>query len=137
MKYKQTRIDTCAVLITPEMIEAGVLTIHSFGVQPFLPTAGWAEDLCQRVYRAMIMAMMAVPRPYPQKFRVGDRVKPSQYGIVNNIYTVSGQNRRGTVTGVDKFNFPSVRWDGQKTTIKYHPSFVEHDDDDAGNEPPP
>lgn len=62
------------------------------------------------------------------KFRVGQRVKPSAEGINANLfwrYRNKLKTFTGTVTKVDKFNCPTVLWDGRKTVTGYHADFIE------------
>lgn len=58
-------------------------------------------------------------------FRVGQRVRPSAYGIERLIFQPSKATRLGTVTKVDKYNCPTVLWDGRRTATSYYPDFVE------------
>lgn len=63
------------------------------------------------------------------KFRVGQRVRPSKYGIERNIFcgTYRGKRRAdasGVVLRVDEFNSPTVLWDGRKTASSYFPGFI-------------
>lgn len=59
------------------------------------------------------------------RFKVGQRVRLSDYGRLRNILLRSRQDARGTVTKVDQFNSPDVLWDHRKTTSGYHPDFIE------------
>lgn len=62
------------------------------------------------------------------KFKVGQRVKPSQAGIDATLFLrqrATINKVRGTVMKVGEFNDPTVLWDGRKTTSSYHPDFVE------------
>lgn len=59
------------------------------------------------------------------KFRVGQRVKPSERGIAANLFSHRKAVRRGTVMAVDRFNSPTVLWDGRRSTSEYHPDFIE------------
>jgi hypothetical protein len=59
------------------------------------------------------------------RFKVGMRVKLSEAGREAQIRPASKLDRLGTVTTVDKFNSPKVRWDGMKTPQGYHPDFIQ------------
>ena len=61
------------------------------------------------------------------KFKVGQRVRPSQYGIDRFIFRRSKALQSGTITKVDKFNSPTILWDGRKTTSSYFAGFIEPD----------
>lgn len=61
------------------------------------------------------------------KFRVGQRVRPSQYGKDCFIFTKTRHEQTGVVTKVDVFNSPTVLWEGRKTTSSYYPGFIEPD----------
>lgn len=67
-----------------------------------------------------------------EEFKVGQRVRPSPYGIERNIFsgTYRGEKRSdwsGKVVSVDKFNSPTVKWDALKTPISYAPWFITSD----------
>jgi hypothetical protein len=51
------------------------------------------------------------------KFQVGQRVKPSRKGQLANVFPSRHWDASDTITEVDKFNTPSVRWDHSKTTV--------------------
>lgn len=59
-------------------------------------------------------------------FKVGQRVRPSAEGIAANLFK-RRPNRSGIVQKVDRFNSPTVLWDGRKTASGYHPDFIEPD----------
>jgi hypothetical protein len=61
------------------------------------------------------------------KFRVGQRVRPSPYGQQRFIFPKTRWNQTGIVEKVDRFNSPTVRWAGRKTTSSYYPDFIEPD----------
>jgi hypothetical protein len=61
------------------------------------------------------------------QFRKGERVRPSATGIAACIFPKTRHRQRGIVTKVDKFNTPTVLWDGRKTASSYHPDFIEPD----------
>lgn len=66
------------------------------------------------------------------KFTVGQRVRPSRYGVERLIFngTYRGQKRAewsGRIISVDRFNSPIVKWDVIKTPAGYHPDFIEPD----------
>lgn len=61
------------------------------------------------------------------KFRIGQRVRPSQEGIEANIFTKTRIHGTGIVVKVDKFNCPTILWDWRTTTSGYHPRFIKPD----------
>lgn len=61
------------------------------------------------------------------KFKVGQRVRPSAYGIKSLIFTKTRHHASGVVTAVDRFNSLTVLWEYRKTVSSYHPDFVEPD----------
>lgn len=61
------------------------------------------------------------------KFKVGQRVRPSDYGIARNIFPKTRHSQSGIVVKVDRFNCPTVLWNGRKTAHGYHPSFIAPD----------
>ncbi len=61
------------------------------------------------------------------KFKVGQRVRPSRSGIAAGLFRGDRRNQGGTVTKVDRFNGPTVRWDWRKTGSSYHPNFITPD----------
>jgi hypothetical protein len=61
------------------------------------------------------------------KFRVGQRVRPSQYGKDRCIFTKTRHNQTGVVMKVDEFNSPTVLWEGRKRSSSYYPGFIEPD----------
>jgi len=61
------------------------------------------------------------------KFKVGQRVRPSQYGKDRYIFPKTRHDQTGVVTKVDEFNSPTVVWEGRKTPSSYYPGFVEPD----------
>lgn len=61
------------------------------------------------------------------KFKIGQRVRPSNDGITRSIFARTRWDASGVVTKVDRFNFPTVLWDYRKTTSGYHPNFIRPD----------
>jgi hypothetical protein len=61
------------------------------------------------------------------KFRVGQRVRPSAEGIAVNIFPKTRQLQTGVVQKVDRFNSPTVLWEGRSTPKGYHPDFIAPD----------
>jgi len=61
------------------------------------------------------------------RFRVGQRVRPSRVGIEACIFPGTRKDKSGVVTKVDRFNSPTVLWDGRKTVSEYHPDFIAPD----------
>lgn len=61
------------------------------------------------------------------RFRVGQRVRPSEYGKDHCIFPKSRFDQSGIVTKVDEFNSPTVLWDGRKTPKGYAPEFIAPD----------
>jgi len=61
------------------------------------------------------------------KFKVGQRVRPSQYGKDRCIFAKTRHNQTGIVMKVDKFNSPTVLWEGRKRAASYYPGFIEPD----------
>ena len=61
------------------------------------------------------------------KFRVGQRVRPSQEGKIARIFPKSRAEQSGIVQKVDKFNSPTIVWDGFKTPKGYYAGFIEPD----------
>jgi hypothetical protein len=61
------------------------------------------------------------------KFKVGQRVRPSAYGIGRHIFLRARVKQSGKVMKVDEFNSPTVLWDGRKTAKSHHPDFIEPD----------
>lgn len=61
------------------------------------------------------------------KFTVGQRVRPSADGIAANIFPKARHDQSGVVQKVDRFNRPTVLWDGHKTAGGYHPDFIAPD----------
>lgn len=58
------------------------------------------------------------------KFKVGQRVRPSHEG---RIFPRTRFEQTGVVTRVDKFNSPTVLWEGRKTASGYYADFIEPD----------
>lgn len=60
-------------------------------------------------------------------FHTGQRVRPSAKGAAAGLFkpmrgiTYEG----GTVLSVDRFNKPTILWDGRRTVSSYHPDFIE------------
>lgn len=61
------------------------------------------------------------------KFKVGQRVRPSEYSMGRFIFPKTRAAQSGIVTKVDEFNCPTVLWDLRKTASGYHPDFIEPD----------
>lgn len=60
-------------------------------------------------------------------FKVGQRVRPSKYGIAKFIYPKTRHQQTGRVIKVDEFGCPTVLWEGRKCPAAYHPAFITHD----------
>lgn len=63
------------------------------------------------------------------KFKVGQRVRPSDEGIRHNIFKgtyrgVDKSKASGVVIAVDQFNSPTVRWSYRKTGVRYYGGFI-------------
>lgn len=61
------------------------------------------------------------------KFRVNQRVRPSDYSIGRCIFSKTRQAQSGVVVKVDRFNCPTILWEGRKTPYSYHPDFISLD----------
>ena len=66
------------------------------------------------------------------KFKVGQRVRPSKYGIERTIFNgtyrgVDKSKASGVVIAVDDFNSPTVRWSYRKTGTTYFAGFIAPD----------
>lgn len=61
------------------------------------------------------------------KFRVGQRVRPSQEGIAAFIFPKTRHDQTGVVTKVDRFNSPTILWEGRKTPKSYAAEFIAPD----------
>jgi hypothetical protein len=66
------------------------------------------------------------------RFRVGQRVRPSKYGIESTLFsgTYKGQQKAtasGVVQAVDEWNSPTVLWDYRKTADRYFAGFISPD----------
>ncbi len=61
------------------------------------------------------------------KFRINQRVRPSAYGIERFIFPKTRHTQSGVVVKVDRFNCPTVRWEGRKILQEYHPDFIAPD----------
>ncbi|MBX3502836.1 MAG: hypothetical protein KF889_25605 [Alphaproteobacteria bacterium] len=59
------------------------------------------------------------------RFKVGQRVRFSEYARGRFILPKSRENAIGTVTKVDEFGCPTVRWDHRKTASGYNWAFIE------------
>lgn len=75
---------------------------------------------------------MTMSRTSWPRFKVGQRVRPSRYGIERNVFAgvYHGQRRRdrsGVVVKVSEFGAPTVLWDGYKQAKGYFPGFIVHD----------
>lgn len=65
-------------------------------------------------------------------FKVGQRVRPSAYGIERFIFEgsyrgVKRSEQSGQVIAVDEFGCPTVKWDGKKTPKGYYYGFIDID----------
>lgn len=60
-------------------------------------------------------------------FRIGQRVRPSDYGIERNLFPRHKHNQSGVVTKVDSFGCPTVKWDSRKTASGYYYGFIAAD----------
>jgi hypothetical protein len=69
--------------------------------------------------------MSAVNTRHTHMFKVGDRVRLTEYARQCFIGTTYPPETTGTVTKVDRFNSPTVLWDHRKTASGYHPDFIE------------
>lgn len=58
------------------------------------------------------------------RFRVGQRVRPSQLAIEKTLFAKTRHAATGIVTKVNEFNCPTVLWEYRKTTASYHPDFI-------------
>jgi hypothetical protein len=61
------------------------------------------------------------------KFRKGQRVRPSEEGIAALLFPKTRHGQSGIVIKVDKFNAPTVLWNGRTTASGYHPDFIAPD----------
>lgn len=61
------------------------------------------------------------------KFKVGQRVRPSQYGKEHCIFTKTRLDQTGVVVKIDPFGAPSILWEGRKTPKRYFAGFIEPD----------
>lgn len=61
------------------------------------------------------------------KFKVGQRVRPSDHATTRNVFAKTRWHASGVVTKVDEFNFPTVLWDYRRTGSTYHPLFLRPD----------
>ena len=61
------------------------------------------------------------------RFRPGQRVRPSKEGIAAFLFAKAKHQQSGVVIKVDRFNCPTVLWDGRKTASCYHPEFIARD----------
>lgn len=59
------------------------------------------------------------------RFKVGQRVRLSDYGRSANIMPYSRAFTEGVVTKVDEFGCPTVLWDYRKTASGYSWKFIE------------
>lgn len=65
--------------------------------------------------------------PNIKPFRVGQRVRPSKHGIEHCLFARTKHDQSGVVTKVDKWNCPTVLWDGRKTATTYAAPFIDPD----------
>lgn len=61
------------------------------------------------------------------KFHVGQRVRPSAYGIERLIFPGKKAKQSGKIVAVGPYNDPTVLWDGRTTKSGYHPDFIAPD----------
>jgi hypothetical protein len=61
------------------------------------------------------------------KFKVGQRVRPSEYGKDHRIFSRTRLDQTGVVFKVDEYNCPTVLWEGRKTPKGYAPEFIAPD----------
>lgn len=61
------------------------------------------------------------------EFKVGQRVRPSKYGIERFIFPKTRHQQTGVVVKVDEWGFPSILWEGRKHPHEYHPAFIARD----------
>lgn len=61
------------------------------------------------------------------RFKVGQHVRVSQYGLDHNLVPKTRRDQTGIVVKVDEYNCPTVLWDGRKTPQGYHPKFIAPD----------
>lgn len=61
------------------------------------------------------------------KFRPGQRVRPSKHGIESNIFPKTRHHQTGVVVSVDRWNCPTVRWEGRKGMSSYFSGFIAPD----------
>lgn len=61
------------------------------------------------------------------KFKPGQRVRPSGYGIKRNIFPKTQHEQTGTVVKVDVFGSPTVLWKGRKQAKGYFSGFIAPD----------
>jgi hypothetical protein len=58
------------------------------------------------------------------KFKVGQRVRPSAYSIERFIFPKTRHMQTGIVLKVNKWNCPTILWEGRKTPNSYHADFI-------------
>lgn len=68
-----------------------------------------------------------IPNASKHRFKIGERVRPSEYGIHANLFPKTRHDQTGIVVKVDEFNCPTVRWEGRKTAIGYFSGFIAPD----------
>ena len=73
------------------------------------------------------MSARAAPIFGRYAFRPGQRVRPSVEGIEAHIFPKTRHKQSGVALKVDRFNSPTVLWDGRKTPLSYHPRFIAPD----------
>lgn len=59
------------------------------------------------------------------RFKVGQRVRLSEYARTRFLLPKSRADATGTVTKVDEFGCPTVLWDHRQTTSGYNWKFIE------------
>ena len=73
---------------------------------------------------------------FQEKFEVGQRVQLSalghEAGLASRRKDIANV---GAVLSVDRFNSPTVLWDGRKSASKYHPDFIEPADIQKATKP--
>jgi hypothetical protein len=58
------------------------------------------------------------------RFRVGQKVRPSPYGVASTLFPGAKATRAGRVVKVDEFGDPTILWEGRKTASSYHQKFI-------------
>lgn len=61
------------------------------------------------------------------KFKNGQRVRLSREGQEAHLFPKTRLDQTGTVLKVDRFNSPTILWEGRKTASSYYAGFIEPD----------